>query len=94
MELDWLQIAAQYGAMADARKKRASTKAKESDMLASKPKIVTERATSRGVVKHRLDVATSMNDILESVIANGLMNDPLRRAEFQRISSVMNKVWQ
>ena len=92
--MNWLEIAAQYGAMADARKKRASAKAKESDMLASKPKIVTERATSRGVIKHRLDASTSMNDILESVIANGLMNDPLRRAEFQRISSVMNKVWQ
>ena len=65
---------------------------RDADNLASRPRICTQHATSRAVVVAREANAISLNDILESAQATGILLDPAWRETFLRASSMLNSV--
>lgn len=69
------------------------TDIRDANSLASKPAIAVERATSHNVLKDREKRATSINDILDTYCATGLLQDPELRDVLLFVSSRLNRAF-
>lgn len=63
---------------------------RDADNLASRPKIFAVKATSRAVLVKRDAQTISLNDILESAQATGILLDPVWKNKLLAASSMLN----
>jgi len=63
---------------------------RQSDLLSQRPRIAEQHAISRNIQESRARAALGLNDILESIGATALLDDPDLRDKLHSIARKLN----